>query len=166
MNCQISPWTRCRNKPHNIGHSEGSHSCSWTHTDPHWWQNHFCIHILLHKVCCSSLMQEGQSRLLDKHWCMDCNDYWEGMKQLKNKKRHWVENHNSLETMIKGWDYFELVTMSGFLKLEIHFLFWYQKTKKKTFYKKKARMFNTYILDVKHLQIQVKTTHLYTRSSN
>lgn len=165
MNCEISPWTMCQNKPHNICHSEGSHSRSWTHSVPHWWQNHCCIHILLNKVCCSSLMQEGQCRFLDKHWCMDCNDYWEGMQQLKNNKRHWTDNHNSHEITIQKCDYFELVTVGFFLKPEIPFLFLYHKAKKKTFYKKIARIINTYILDVKHLQMQVKTMPCYIRFS-
>lgn len=41
-----------------------------------------------------------------------------------------------------------------------------RKQKRKHSTRKKAWMFNTYVVDVKHLQIQVKTRHLYTRSKN
>lgn len=144
MNCEISPWTMCQNKPHNICHSEGSHSCSWTHIVPHWWQNHCCIHILLHKVCCSSLVQEGQCKLLDKHWCMDCNDCWESTQQLKNNKRHCIDIHNSHETTIQTKRLFWTSDNVGFFEAWNAFLILISERKKKTFYKKKAWMFNTY----------------------
>lgn len=162
----------CQNKPHNICHSEGSHSCSWTHTVLHWGQSHCCIHILLHKVCCSSVMQEGQCRLLDKHWCMDCNDCWEGMQQLRNNKKHCINNHNAHETIKATWNHYSIIWLfwaSGncgrFLKTEILFLFYYQKQEEKIVCTREVWLFNpeSWLLSISKEKLCLSTLELVCR---
>lgn len=158
------------NKPHNICHSEGSHSCSRTHIVLRWGQSHCCIHTLLHKVCCSSEMQEGQCRLLDKHWCMDCNDYWEGTQQLRKNKKHCINNDSPHKTTKPTWNHYSIPLLfwdsgncGGFLKLEIPFLLYNQKEEKKI-EKENSVTVNCCILAIKHFQIQGEAKPSYIRS--